>query len=221
MKDVAEIKCVFERQQPAERDVAGPRPYGQYRQVSAERVAQLQFGSDDPGGRRGRRHDGDQVRALQSFASELNPPGGVSVSPYVQQIADDVIDGNSANATWNGGASTATTLGNLSATSTPDPGRRADRRVVPRDQPAEPQCRRDRRGEPQSDVPDLDAAALRPERGPTYHDVNQGYLGDCYFSRRSARSRCKDPAAIENMITSNGNGTYCVRFYRQRAGRTM
>ena len=49
--------------------------------------------------------------ALQSFASELNAPGGVSVSAYVQQIADDVIDGNSANATWNGGASTATRLG--------------------------------------------------------------------------------------------------------------
>lgn len=55
--------------------------------------------------------------ALQSFASELNASGGVSVSPYVEQIADDVIEGNSANATWNGGASTATRLGDLSATS--------------------------------------------------------------------------------------------------------
>ena len=55
--------------------------------------------------------------ALKSFASELNAIGGISVTAYVQQIADDVIDGNSANATWNGGASTATKLGNLSATS--------------------------------------------------------------------------------------------------------
>jgi hypothetical protein len=51
--------------------------------------------------------------ALQGFASELNVPGGISVSAYVQQIADDVIDGNSANATWNGCASTATKLGDL------------------------------------------------------------------------------------------------------------
>ena len=36
----------------------------------------------------------------------------------MKQIADDVIDGNSANATWNGGASTATKLGNLTAAST-------------------------------------------------------------------------------------------------------
>jgi hypothetical protein len=55
---------------------------------------------------------------LQSFASELNAPGGISVSPYMEQIADDVIDGNSANATWNGGAATATRLGNLGPTST-------------------------------------------------------------------------------------------------------
>ena len=55
---------------------------------------------------------------LKSFAAELNAPGGISVSPYVQQITDDVILGNSANATWNGGASRATSLGDLSATST-------------------------------------------------------------------------------------------------------
>ena len=40
---------------------------------------------------------------LQDFASELNAAGGIGVTPYVEQIADDVIIGNSANATWNGG----------------------------------------------------------------------------------------------------------------------
>src|SRR5208283_4722564 len=39
---------------------------------------------------------------LQAFAAELNTPGGIAVSSYVQQITDDVILGNSANATWNG-----------------------------------------------------------------------------------------------------------------------
>src|SRR5271165_4130222 len=48
---------------------------------------------------------------LQTFASELNTTGGISVSAYVQQITDDVVFGNSANATWNGGAATATKLG--------------------------------------------------------------------------------------------------------------
>src|SRR5271169_1259558 len=52
---------------------------------------------------------------LQTFASELNTTGGISVSPYVQEITDDVIFGNSANVTWNGGAANATALGNLTA----------------------------------------------------------------------------------------------------------
>ena len=56
--------------------------------------------------------------ALQTLASMLNQSGGLTTSAYVQQIADDVINGNSANASWNGGSSTATKLGNLSATST-------------------------------------------------------------------------------------------------------
>ena len=56
--------------------------------------------------------------ALQTLASMLNQSGGLSTSAYVQQIADDVIHGNSANAYWNGGSSTATKLGNLSAKST-------------------------------------------------------------------------------------------------------
>ena len=53
---------------------------------------------------------------LQTLASLLNAPNGIAVSSYVQQIADDVINGNSANATWNGGSSIAVALGNLSAT---------------------------------------------------------------------------------------------------------
>ena len=36
----------------------------------------------------------------------------------MQQITDDVVLGNSANAYWNGGSSTATALGNLTASST-------------------------------------------------------------------------------------------------------
>ena len=74
---------------------------------------------------------------LQTLASMLNASNGITVSTYVQQIADDVIDGNSANAYWNGGSSTAVALGNLSATSTQTQVERTDRRVVPR----EPTCR--------------------------------------------------------------------------------
>ena len=135
------------------------------------------------------------------------------MSPYVQQIVDDVIDGNSANATWNGGASTATKLGDLTATSTQT---QADDLI----------------GEwfLGANLPSLSLAAVGeanlnptyqnstlplygPSGAPTYQDVNQGYLGDCYFVSSLGEVALKDPSAIENMISSNGNGTYSVRFF--------
>jgi Calpain family cysteine protease len=150
--------------------------------------------------------------ALQSFASELNAPGGISVTTYVQQITDDVIDGNSANATWNGGAPTATKLGNLSASSSQT---QADDLINEWFLGA--------------NLPSLSLAAVGqsnlqpsyknstlplygPSGAPTYKDVNQGYLGDCYFLSSLGEIALTDPSAIESMITNNGNGTYGVRF---------
>ena len=150
--------------------------------------------------------------ALKSFAAELNAPGGISVTPYLQQIADDVIDGNSANATWNGGASTATKLGNLTASSSQT---QADELIDEWFLGA--------------NLPSLSLAAIGqsnlqpsyrnstlplygPSGAPTYRDVNQGYLGDCYFVSALGETALQDPSAIESMITSNGNGTYAVRF---------
>jgi hypothetical protein len=113
---------------------------------------------------------------LQTFASEFNTTGGISVSPYVQQITDDVIFGNSANATWNGGAATATALGNLTASSSQT---QADKLI----------------GEwfLGTNLPSLSLASVGqsnlnpvyrtstlplygPSGAPTYQDVNQGYL---------------------------------------------
>jgi hypothetical protein len=150
---------------------------------------------------------------LQTFASELNTTGGISVSPYVQQITDDVIFGNSANATWNGGAATATALGNLTANSTQT---QADKLI----------------GEwfLGTNLPSLSLASVGqanlnpvyrtstlplygPSGAPKYQDVNQGYVGDCYFVSSLGEVALQNPSAIENMISSNGNGTYSVRFF--------
>jgi hypothetical protein len=150
---------------------------------------------------------------LETFASELNVVGGISVSPYVKQIADDVILGNSANATWNGGAATATALGNLSATTSQT---KADELI----------------GEwflgtnlPSMSLTSVGESNLNPvyktstlplygsSGAPTFQDVNQGYVGDCYFVSSLGEVALKDPSAIENMISSNGNGTYGVRFF--------
>ena len=150
---------------------------------------------------------------LQTFASELNTTGGISVSPYVQQITDDVIFGNSANATWNGGAATATALGNLTAASTQT---QADDLIGERFLGT---------NLPSLNLAPVGQANLNPaykastlplygaSGAPTYQDVNQGYLGDCYFLSSLGEVALKDPSAIENMISANGNGTYSVRFF--------
>jgi hypothetical protein len=149
---------------------------------------------------------------LQELASLLNQTNGISVPLDVQQLADDVIDGNSANASWNGGSSTTTPLGNLSATST----QTQVNELI---------------GEwfLGTDLPSLSVSGigetnynptyqtstlpLYASGAPLYTDVNQGYLGDCYFVAALGETALQDPSLIENMITNNGNGTYTVCFY--------
>ncbi|MGO4872391.1 MAG: C2 family cysteine protease [Roseiarcus sp.] len=150
---------------------------------------------------------------LQTLASMFNQPNGVTVSSYVQQIADDVIGGNSANAYWNGGSSTAVALGNLSAASTQTQVNELIGKWFLG-----------------TDLPSLSVSAIgeanynptyqadtQPLFGasgtPNYLDVNQGYLGDCYFVSSLAETALQDPSVIESMITSDGNGVYSVRFY--------
>ena len=48
--------------------------------------------------------------------------------------------------------------------------------------------------------------------GPSYLDVNQGNVGDCYFDAALAETAKQDPSAITSMIQENSNGTYSVDF---------
>jgi hypothetical protein len=52
------------------------------------------------------------------------------------------------------------------------------------------------------------------KNGPDYNDIRQGSLGDCYFVATLASIADTDPTAIRQAITSLGDGTYAVRFYR-------
>jgi len=150
---------------------------------------------------------------LQTLASLLNAANGISVSSYVQQLADDVIDGDSANAYWNGGSSTATKLGNLSATSTQTQVTELiGKWFLGADLPS---MSVSAIGE--SNLNPTYQACTLPLYGasgaPKYTDVNQGYLGDCYFVSSLGETALQDPSLIESMITSDGGGVYTVRFY--------
>ncbi|HEY1381222.1 MAG TPA: C2 family cysteine protease [Gemmataceae bacterium] len=49
--------------------------------------------------------------------------------------------------------------------------------------------------------------------GAAYADVRQGQVGDCYFVAALAEIAKDSPQAIRQMFTDNGDGTFTVRFY--------
>jgi hypothetical protein len=48
---------------------------------------------------------------------------------------------------------------------------------------------------------------------PGYDDVAQGYIGDCYFLSSLGQVALQSPGAIAGMFTNNGDGTYTLRFF--------
>jgi hypothetical protein len=49
--------------------------------------------------------------------------------------------------------------------------------------------------------------------GPSYKDVAQGWLADCYFLSTLGETAMRDPQAIRHMFINDGNGIYTVRFF--------
>ena len=119
---------------------------------------------------------------------------------YVQVLAGDVVNGNPANANYQGQP-----LGNLAVGSSAAQlndlvnkwfyGHRPARRwAIRRWSTNRPPARSSR-------------------STPSHADEYQGELGDCYFISSLGTLADSNPAAIENMFINNGDGTYTVRFY--------
>jgi len=148
---------------------------------------------------------------LTAAATSLNAAGGVKTSAYVQQLFDDVVLGNAANKSWNGGANTAVALGNLSATSSKTQfneliGKWFLGTDLPGVAPAPGQTSAYAASYQTYSLP------LFTSAGPKLTDVNQGQVGDCWFLSAIAETALLDPSLIKDLITSNGNGTYTVEF---------
>ena len=148
---------------------------------------------------------------LQSAAHDLKAVGGVNATIYVQQIFDDVVLGNSANAYWNGGAASATALGNLTATSSGTQFRELiGKWFLGTDMPGDVSAPG---GSTSGIAYQSYTLPLFSSAGPKITDVNQGQLGDCWFLAALGDTALLDPSLIQNMIVAHGNGTYAVEFW--------
>ena len=151
------------------------------------------------------------LKVLTSPANEAR----LQIPNYVAVLADDVVQGNPANANYQGQP-----LGNLADQTSAQAMATALQDLVGKwfygtDLPAIPAGLNYAAvaGPLYGDAPD---AALQT---PSSNDDAQGCLGDCYLIAALGAIADSSPAAIENMIIPNGveNGiaSYTVRFYYQ------
>ncbi|MGA2033365.1 MAG: C2 family cysteine protease [Thermoguttaceae bacterium] len=139
--------------------------------------------------------DFNDLKTILNDAAVLNMPG------YVQVLAGDIVNGNTANADYQGqplgelaAGSPSTTLYKLTA-----------KWFYGADHPvASGYTYRAIAGS-------LFGSGL--SFGPSYTDLFQGGLGDCYFLSTLGSIAERAPDAIENMFIANGDNTWTVRFY--------
>ena len=133
------------------------------------------------------------LKTIVSEATTLNIPN------YVDALANDIVNGNQANATYQGAP-----LGNLAVgSSSAQLTKLIDKWFLGTDHPA--LCNT-------SLIYTPTAGSLFPH-APSHLDEEQGSLGDCYLISALGTLADSNPAAIQNMIINNGDGTYTVRFY--------
>jgi hypothetical protein len=135
------------------------------------------------------------LRKIVFNAASLKMPG------YVSVLAGDIVNGNIANAKYQGGK-----LGNLAAD---DPNTKlamlTSKWFYGTDLPTLPT----NHGYTYSAT----SGTLWDSNGPWYTDEKQGELGDCYLLSALGSVSYSSKAAIRNMFIANGDGTWTVRFY--------
>lgn len=124
---------------------------------------------------------------------------GFTLPEAIRVLAGKVVDGDAANARYQGSP-----LGNLQAGSTSTQLQKlVGKWFLGTDRPIA-----------------LAGAMYRQVNGslfvngPSYADVRQGAVGDCYYVAALAEFAQNNPQALRQMFTDNGDGTFTIRFYR-------
>jgi len=141
---------------------------------------------------------------LQTIASHLNQD--LAASDYVASAYTQLVNGNPANVSWNGGSATATPLGNLQTGSTSTQlNELVGKWFLGTDLP-----------DPSDNL--LTYTYIKaPLYGSTgtalINDIMQGGEGDCEALSGLIETALNHPDLLKSMIVDNGNGSYGVRFY--------
>ncbi len=121
---------------------------------------------------------------------------------YVNYLAARVVNGDPANAHYQGAA-----LGNLKAGSTTTQlNDLTNKWFEGTDLPAIGNT-----GTTQVTYRQVSGSLFM--NGPSYSDIDQGFVGDCYYMAALGETALRAPQIINNMFIDNGDGTYTVRFY--------
>ena len=144
--------------------------------------------------------DFSDLQTIVADAAALDMPN------YVQVLASNVVNGNPANAGYQGQP-----LGNLAAGSTATQlTELMDKWFLGTDHPA---ANANTVGNTPYAYASFAGDPLFAKGGPTIQDEHQQDLGDCYLISSLGSIANASPSSIENMFIDNGDGTYTVRFY--------
>ncbi len=141
-----------------------------------------------------------EMADLQAIVNDTSLFGGFD---YVQVLSSEVVLGNTANAHYQGA-----TLGNLAVGSgATQLTELVDKWFLGSDHPTGTDDFGNTYSYSQV------SGVLFGANGPSYTDVRQGEVGDCYFLAALGEIALQNPTAITNMFIVNGDGTYTVRFF--------
>jgi Domain of unknown function (DUF4214)/Calpain family cysteine protease len=152
-----------------------------------------------------------ELSDLKQIYSHLN--NGISTNDYVYSIYNSLLNGSPANATWTGGLNSSQPLGNLAVGSTQTQlNELIGKWFLGTDLP-DPTYAKSNGSNYTPKYSGLNYSLYGSTGDPQTTDVNQGAAGDCVICSTMVQLALNDPQFIKNMITSDGNNIYGVRFY--------